>query len=271
MTEETQATEVQETSNETTSTNDSLLGSLATDNEVKELNERPDFLPETMWDSESNSVRTDELLKGYQEESKKAKGLRQKISEMPGAAKSLDDYSNTLGEVDYSNDGTYQAAKGAALKAGLSAKQLEAFVTEFQLTAGDFIQTKELSNEEIEANRNKEIAKLGDNAGKIIRGVTTWAEDLQSQGIIDSNDKEIMYSMANTAEGLKFFNKLRAITGTSDIPSTPELDDGLPSDSEIAKLIGSREYMDGNPDMLAKVDKLLSAREKAGRPQFLQF
>ncbi len=233
---------------------------------------KPDFLPDDLWDAQTGDVKKEELLKAYEQEAKRAKGLRDKLAKGENKAPAhADDYQVTFEEMDVDpEDKALLIAKEAALKAGLSNEQLNTFVNLYlKETGGISLPQTEPTEEEIKAYRDAEYAKIGENAPAIIRGVASWKKGLLDSGVISEDEEKVIDAFGSTAEGVRVLNKFRVLMGESDIPAQTQFNDGLPSDKEIFDAIGKPEYATDSA-YRDKVDGWFKAREKAGRPVRLQ-
>lgn len=274
--EETQTQDTKENT-EAVENNDSLLSMQNEDTapvEIKE-GEKPEFLPEELWDADNKQVKLNDLLKAYEADNKRMKGLRDKLAKggKSEAPKSIDEYDLKYGEQDFTDDEVYRFAREAALEAGVSKDAFSKFMNKFLGATAEWSGTpltEEQKQAQYDAHLKAEYAKLGTNATAIVRSVVNWRDNLVAEGYLDKEQAEIMTNLATSAEVIKLFNSLRAMHG-GDIPMSDSFDDGLPSDAEIAKMIGSKEYMDGDPAVTKKVDELLTRRQQAGRPDHLVY
>lgn len=239
---------------------------------------KPEGLPDNFWDAESNQIKTDDLIKAYTTESARAKGLRDKLAKGAGGApETVDEYEITAPEgFEFTeNDAdVLNAAKQAGLAAGLTNDQINKFVQHYMLKAQDLL-PQELSAEEQKAQeaayQQEEFKKIGPNAGIIVQAVAGMRETLVNKGILSADEAEVFNGMITTAAQLKVMNSLRSFIGIGDeIPANAGLTpNGLMSDGEIYNLIGSKEYMSGDPAVHRKVEEQLSLRTMSGRTGLL--
>lgn len=240
---------------------------------------RPDWLKAELWDDETNSPKAEAVLDALRSEQERVKGLRQKLSRgehrPPEDAK---DYKlPELGEdspVEIPDDDPFlEKFREGAKDAGLSQAAFEKVVA----TAIDYLkehgagETESETEEAQEAKRSEEMEKLGESAPRIIRAVSEWLAGQQRAGVFSEGDVEYVKQIGSTADGVKFLNKVRTLTGGGSIPVVLEGDAGLPSDAEIAQHMKSPAYRNGDTSAVAKVEKWLSQRERAGRSEYLQF
>lgn len=235
--------------------------------------QKPEYLPVDCWDAETNQVKSDELLKAYEQEAIRVKGLRTKLAKggdkAPATAK---DYQFTFDEGVEIKDGdtALDVFKDVAHELKLSNDDANKLLNEFIKRTGGFNMDTEPSPEQIETQKAAEIEKIGGNAMQVLRAVNSWGKEMIAQGVWSEDDMHAIESVATTADVVVALNKLRTVMGGSDIPTVDGIDDGLPSDKEIFQIIQSKQYQEGDVSTLKKVDNYLSLRTKAGRPQYLQ-
>lgn len=237
---------------------DSLLN-MATDDKSK-----PEFLSDDLWDSEKNEVKVQDLMKAYESEQKKAKGLREKLSKgVDKAPEKIEDYAFNEG-IELSDDDAL-FIKEAAKEAGFTNDQLNGFLSKVSERYG--VDEKPVDQAEV---MREEMKKLGDSAPQILRAVADFKNGLLSQGVINEEQAKTIEKMAINAESVEMLNIFRTLIGGESVPVKSMYSDGLPSDAEIFAMMGTEEYQKGNPEALRKVDELMSKRERAGRPTYLQ-
>lgn len=275
-----------------TQTEDSLLSDIDTaeENKMDFSQGRPENFPEEFWDEESKAPRADAMFEALQKQEKIAKDLREKMGRgLHKPPESPDGYEFTIdekyAELVPEDDPVLVKAREVAHKNGIPKELAEAFVNEMgnEIAAMREAQAKAdaeaefgISEEEMAAQeaeyRKAELAKIP-NGLQMARAVKTWADGLKESGHFTQNQYEAFQSMAQTAEQLQILNGFRAmISGKSEIP-VDGLDDGLPSDAEIADMIvaASEAAKTGDMTKQKKVDDLLTKRLAAGRPAKLQF
>jgi hypothetical protein len=232
-----------------------------------EPKKKPADLAEQFWDSEKGEVKIDELAKAY-------KGLRDKMAKgLDKAPEKADDYKVTFDDgINVADDDEVLAkAKIAAKAAGISNEQFGKLANAFMKeTGGVFLPPTAPTDEEKAQYRKAEMEKIGPNAPAIVRGISSWINSNKLNGVFDENDVYVCQDIGSTAEGVKFLNKLRAITGESDIPAVNNFDDGVPSDAEILSIMRSDAYKKGDANTVSKVAEYMERRIKVGRPERLQ-
>lgn len=283
MTDETQNTE---NTNNSGQSEGSILADIDTNEEPAidlSTGEKPEGLDAGFWDEDKKSVNIDALHKAYQEEAKRAKGLRDKLAKGVGKApKDASEYVIEFGEkgkglIKDDNDPVVGAAKTAAHKAGISVEQFNAFMAQMGDSLADIVgqagAVTEEQRAEFEANqaarRDEEIKKIGSNGLAIAKAVKAWGEDLTNKGHLSESELGDFLDLAHTAGHIRVLNKLRVMaTGRDTIPMEAQTD-SLPSDREIGNMM-QKAYNSGDQQQIAKVQELLSKRLEAGRPELLQ-
>lgn len=243
---------------------------------------KPEGIPDDAWDETTGEVKVEALFQAYQNEAKRAKGLRDKLAK--GGDKAPKDpseykleFAEEIKAVIPDNDPLVEAGRKIAQKNGLSQEQFQGFMSEM---AGEVAklrsqieQPEAPSEAEIQEYREAEFKKLGANGKAVARAVSEWARQMKDTGAISEADHKLMQSFATSADAIRLLNTLRSMTtqnSNTNIPLDSTIDDGLPSDHEIYAMIGSKKYQDGDPVTLRKVEDLLAKREAAGRPARLQ-
>ncbi|NTU49568.1 MAG: hypothetical protein HGA87_01495 [Desulfobulbaceae bacterium] len=239
--------------------------------------EKPAWADDTMWDAEKKALNVEALAKGYQDAAKRAEGLRKKLSEAPHKApEKPEDYKiptiedETIAAAIPQDDAVLGKFRGIAKEAGVSQAQFEKLMTGFfGLVAETGIpQQKELTAEEMAEYRSTELAKLGEGGARVAYAVTEWLESQHKSGFFSETDKAQIGALCSTAEGLAVMNKIRSAMGGSDIPTTVTVEDGLPSDREIHAL-HAKALKSGDPEEIAKAERLFERRAAAGRSEYL--
>lgn len=240
--------------------------------------EKPEWADDTMWDAEKKALNVEALAKGYQDAAKRAEGLRKKLSEAPHKApEKPEDYKlptiddESISSVIPQDDAVLGKFRGIAKDAGVSQGQFEKLMTGFfGLVAETGVpqQQEELTAEELAEYRSTELAKLGDGGARIAYAVTEWLEGQSKAGLFSEDDKKQIGALCSTAGGLSVMNKIRTAMGGSNIPVDVTIEDGLPSDREI-HAIHAKALKSGDPEEIAKAERLFERRAAAGRSDYL--
>lgn len=232
----------------------------------KTVAERPEGLPEDLWDYDNATFQGDKLYDAYQAEAKKALGLRQKLSEgLPKPPEKPDDYvieiPQEVSEYIKEDDATLAVVRQAAHSTGLSGEQLQTFVGLYLkgLAEGNLVNAEQGMSEEDIAQRDAEYitqekAKLGANADQVIDSLRTWGVGLQNNGVLSEEDRQTLLHMGNSAAEVRVLSKLRALTGEPTMPVRASDATGMPSPEELQSLVNKPEYKT-DPSFRADVEK----------------
>ncbi|MGB0817409.1 MAG: capsid assembly protein [Candidatus Puniceispirillaceae bacterium] len=246
--------------------------------------EKPEGFPDDYWDAENGSVNAQALFDGLKKQEKIAKDLRAKMGKGEHKApEKAEDYKldlpEELQELVPADDPAVAKARERALAHGMSQEQFQGFMGEI---IGDLAEIAQeaaenggMSEEQKAEYVKEEIAKIGPNGPQVLRAVQSWGNELLAEGTFNEQDVETLKSEGLvSANMVALFNRLRARMGGSDIPMDG-FDDGLPPDSEIAEKLNSmaeKAKETGNHQEYMNYEaKIMEKRQKAGRPQLLQF
>lgn len=227
---------------------------------------RPETFPEEFWDSEKNTPLTDKLFTSWQNEKKRADGLRVKLSkgEFEGKApEDINEYKLEFGEDDKiqipDDDRLLSKAREVAKEAGLPANVFSKFVTPIvkEMAALQAEMTKEPSEEEINAAKQAEIAKLGPTGNKITEAVGVWMNELKSTGVFSDADFEALKSSLTTADAVRAVNKLRMMNGSRDTVPVEVPIDAKSSPVDIQRKL-AEAIMKGDEHLAAKYTSMLN-------------
>lgn len=279
--QDTGDTSTQDTTEDASS--DSLLDSLD-DGEGVDMDftsgEKPEGLADEFWDEETNTPNVKAMYDAMKKQEQRANDLRSKLGKgVQKAPEKADDYtidfSETASQHIPEDDPIVNAGKEVAHKYGLSQEQYAGFMAEMADKLVDHAEEMaanppELTDEQRSEIKKAEYAKIGDNAPAVVRAVESWARGLHADGEFSEGDLEAFKTMAVSGEQIRVLNKLRArMGGSNDIPMDA-VDDGLPSDREIADML-DKAYAAKDQTAINKVEALLDKRRQAGRPEKLQF
>jgi len=183
---------------------------------------RPAGVPEKFWDAKTKTVKSDDLAKAYVELEKgfgtlkRSKGLGDDVPESPA------DYFKDGLELDKEVDRlSIEGPDDPGLKAwGEIAHKYGIGKAAAINIAKDMFKTMNgVAPAPIDPEAERQA--LGPNHKAVVDGVFTWLEGMERAGKIGDADAEIVLGLAKTANGIKFLNKMRAMTGERPIPLDP--------------------------------------------------
>lgn len=216
----------------------------------------PEGLPENFWDTEKNEILTDDLIKAYNQEAKKALDLRRKISEkgLNKAPKDINDYtvSEDIAELLGGNESESMALlRESAKEAGLSKNQFNFFANHLISKLeenGGFL------NESQPVDLDAELKKLGDNGQQQLEHAKIFGDNLVNRGILAQEELPFYQNMITNGESLAIMNKIINMTGEKPIPTRTAINN-VDSKDDILALMQSSEYRNNDPVTVAKVRK----------------
>ena len=180
---------------------------------------RPEGVPEQFWNEEKKEVDTEALLKSHKDTKTAYDKLKRDkgIAEAPEKSEEYfaeplkfedDDLSNLPApEVD---DPLMNDFAQECHELGLSVDQARA------LAKGMYKRMDARAPEAID--RESEIKSLGENGENVVDGVFTWLEGMEKSGDLSERDVEIAGQLSQTADGIRFMNKFRTMTGQQPLP-----------------------------------------------------
>lgn len=265
------------------------------DNKAPPTGERPAYIPEAAWDATAKALKKDAadvLAKELETATNRADGLRKELGKgkqnPPAKAEDYklpdfvkDEKDKPLQELFKADDPLVKGLGPVFHKHGVSQAQYEGImkdgghlIAELAKDVKGGGEEKQLTEAELEEIRTAELAKIGPNGSRIAAAVSGHLKELISQGHFNTEEISELRAMASTASGLTVLNKMRALMGGESIPTGDSVSvDGLLSDGEIFGMMGTKEYQNSNDPghaaMHQKVDRQLTLRQKAGRPERL--
>ena len=223
--------------------------------------ERPEGLPENLWNEEKGNFNSMELYNQWKTEKEKALGLRQRMSKgFQKAPENPEGYELNLEELQKStkiefkdDDIGLKVAREAAFESGLSKDQFETFINKYtkdMISSGALDkskkQTEQLSKEQQEEQRKEfvqeETKKLGENAPQIIQSIKNWGQQQVHNDVFSEDDYKTFLNMGYDSQSIRVLNLLRKASGDLSIPSNVNATDGLPSREEIDRLMANPDY-----------------------------
>lgn len=227
---------------------------------------KPEGFPDDFWDAEKNAPLTDKLFTSWQNEKKRADGLRVKLSkgEFEGKApEDIAEYKLALTEEDGltipEDDTLLIAARNAAKEAGLPADMFAKFTTPIvkEMARLQAELAKGPSAEEIAAAKSAEIAKLGPTGEKITQAVGSWVNELTSGGVLSEAEAVGLKESLTTAEAVRAINKLRMMNAPRDAVPLEVPIDAKASMQDIQRKL-SEAIMKGDEQSAAKYTAMLN-------------
>lgn len=188
-------------------------------------NERPENVPEKFWDTESGSVRNDDVLKSYNE-------LSGKFGSFTGAP---DTYEFSLSEELTEKGVTLDAesplianfqelAKESGMNQDMANKLVNMFVE------GQYADSQ--SGEEAETQRvADEMALLGDNAQARVDNISKWANANMDPSFIEGIE-----AAAYTADSVKAIEALIALTRNAPVVNNDAVESSGITEGELKDL-----------------------------------
>lgn len=239
---------------------------------------KPESLDGKYWDEEKKVIKVDEMHRALTEAESRAKGLRDKLAKgVNKAPADIKEYTIEPGEKGKSlikdGDPLIDAGKNIAKECGMPKEMFAKFMGKMADFLGEMSSKKlepvQLSKEEMKAQLDVELSKVGENGLAITRAVNSWGKSLYESGQMSEKDYKIFQRFAQDGDDIRVLNKLRTIaTGKSDIPMDAQID-GLPSDAEISEMV-NKAYTSRDEKKIRAVTELLNKRREAGRPELLQ-
>lgn len=167
--------------------------------------ERPDYIPEQFW-SDSDGPDLEGMAKAYQE-------MRTKMSQ--GKHKAPKDGNYDIGQLkDHGvtdDDPLLGDFSTFAKENGLSQDQFD------QITAM-YMQHVGAMTDQIQTDREAEMAKLGRNGDKVIGSLNQWLTKLGASGALSAEEVDAIASKADSAEYIMALSKIRQTYGEQPIP-----------------------------------------------------
>lgn len=180
---------------------------------------RPAGVPEKFWDASKKAIKVDDLAKAYGElekshgNLKRSKGLGDDVPEKPedyfADGLELDKDVDRL-SIDGPDDPGLKAWGEIAHKYGIGKAAAISI-------AKDMFKSMNV-HAPAPIDPEAERQALGPNHKAVVDGVFTWLEGMERAGKIGDADADIVLNLARTANGIKFLNKMRAMTGERPIP-----------------------------------------------------
>lgn len=167
--------------------------------------ERPDYIPEQFW-SDTDGPDLEGMAKAYQE-------MRTKMSQ--GKHKAPKDGKYDIASIkDHGideSDPLLSDFSNFAKENGLSQDQFDQITTMYMQHVGEL-------TDQINTNREAELAKLGRNGEKVVSSLNQWLTKLGTSGALSAEEVDAIASKADNAEYIMALNKIRQSYGEQPIP-----------------------------------------------------
>ncbi len=232
--------------------------------------DRPEYIAEQFWNTESGTPKVEELSKSYNElrnqnnklMAEKGKGAPEEAGEYlkdykpphrsrPSGDQKEGDVLDRFGELD-AGDPVFVAISKFAKNGNMSKGQFD-----------DGMQTlmEELHGILPEPfNPEKEKGLLGEGAEQMIKTNRSWIDTLARNGVVNEDEFNLLLGFGSTALGVQLTNKLRLNSGEKPIPGklNGNANTGRKTPDECqAMMADERYYADGpaGDAFRAEVDK----------------
>ncbi len=224
-------------------------------NGSKQFFDRPEGVPEEFWDKDKGVYKSEDIYKAYQAEQQKALGLRQKLSKgFQNAPQDPSGYQLAEG-FEVRDEEAVNKLKSLAHKVGLSQEQFNTMLKEATEFEDGNSHDPEEANLRAQQVYEQEMSKLGENAPQIINNIKDWGRTLYKQGIYSEEEYKEFLNMPVNATQVNLLSKLRQASGyVMDVPVGSAPVDGDYSREEINKILASKEYDQGDPVLVKKVN-----------------
>lgn len=198
------------------------------DSEI-EWGEKPEWMPDQFW-SESDGPDLEGLSKSYQElRAKMSSGKHKAPKDGKYDIASLKDHGVT------EDDPLLGQFSEFAVENGLSQDQFD------QITSMYMAQMSEMMDE-IETNKEAELAKLGPRADKVINSLNTWLGKLGNSGTLSPEEVDAITGAAKTADFIKAMNKIRASYGEQTIPDVTVQEGNAVTKADLDAMVADPRY-----------------------------
>lgn len=194
-----------------------------------EWGEKPEWMPDQFW-SEKDGPDLEGLSKSYQE-------LRSKMS--AGKHKAPKDGQYDLAALkDHGvaeDDALLSEFSGFAKENGLSQDQFDQLTQMYMQHVGDMF-------DDVETNREAEIAKLGSKGEKIIGSLNQWLTKLGTSGALSHEEVDAIASKADSAQFIMALNKIRASYGEQPIPDVAVQEGAGTTKADLDAMVADPRY-----------------------------
>lgn len=201
-----------------------------------EWGERPDFMEglEQFWTAE-DGPDLEGLAKELSAKTKSYNELRSKMSQGKHKAPKDGNYDMASAEGVEDDDPLLNDFVSFAKDNGLSQDQFDEILGMYMNHFGEL-------TENIEADVQAEMGKLGKNGEKVLKATSQWIGKLQSSGVLTDAETNAIIDAANKAEFVTAFNKIREITGEQSIPSIDVMEGSQENLADLQAMLSDPRY-----------------------------
>ncbi len=238
-------------------TDSRAVETVRTDKKVETF-DRPEGLPDELWDGELNDVNKTALLERYQKDQKQILDQRKIISKGTGKPpERVDEYQvefdEDVSEFVKDDDKGLAVAKAAALEAGMPKDMFDKFAKNYMGTLlKEGLISKDnlpMTDEEIKADDDaffeEQLKILGDEGKRTKDRVTQRVATLYEKGSLNKEDIEAFKNAAFDAKGVLFMDKWIALHGNEKmIPTDHVLDEGMATKEQLDSMAGDPRMSD---------------------------
>lgn len=222
--------------------------------DVTKPGERPEGLPDELWNAEAKDINKAALLEAYQKEQKRVLDLRKTISKgIPKAPEKVEDYKLELEEdvkaFAPEGDPAVKVFTDVAHKHGLSQEQYKGVMNDYLkgLKAAGLAEPKTVETPEQKESREaaevkdflaQEEKKLGDDGVRTLNEISSIVSDGFKNGSLNKDDLEAFKNAAFDANGVRFLKKFMTVAAKlpsngHHIPNNHALNEGLMTREEL--------------------------------------
>lgn len=209
---------------------------------------RPAHVPEKFWDPKTKTVKHDDMAKAYlaiekaHGELKRSKGIGADVPDDEAGyfgdeGLKLEDAKNFGEEVPADDPGLKTWAK-VAKKWGVGKDAAIGMAKDM------FKGMNEHAPAPIDIEAEREA--LGAGGDELVDGVFLWLEGQEQAGKFGAEDIDVAVDLANTAAGIRFLAKMRAMSGEAPIPlGLPQGHKGMSADewhAEMRDAVRAKDY-----------------------------
>lgn len=191
--------------------------------------DRPDWIPEQFWDKKEGPL-VEKMGKSYIE-------LREKMSQ--GKHKAPKDGKYDMASlIDHGvaeDDAMLNDFTKFAAESGLSQDQFDQITSIYMQHIGQMF-------DQVETDKEAEMAKLGPRADKIIGGLNQWLTKLGNSGALSADEVDAIASKADNRDYIMALNKIRESYGERSIPDVTVQEGSATTLSDLQSMLGDPRY-----------------------------